>query len=87
MKSKKDLKIYSVNPLYLYFEQNEWIFEEINGNNYLALAPTNKTEDKIKTYEELLIKIGDLIRPVTKSQMIMMKNIWESNLIQMKSYL
>ena len=49
MKSKKDLKIYSVNPLYLYFEQNEWIFEEINGNNYLALAPTNKTEDKIKT--------------------------------------
>ena len=41
-------------------------FEEINGNKYLMLVPTNESKEKIKKYEELWIKIRDLIRSVTK---------------------
>ena len=41
-------------------------FEEINGNKYLALGPTNESKDRIKKNEELWIKIRDLIRSVTK---------------------
>ena len=41
-------------------------FEEINGNKYLTLVPTNESKEKIKKYEELWIKIRDLISLVTK---------------------
>ena len=41
-------------------------FKEINGNKYLTLVPTNESEEKIKKYEKLWIKIRDLIRSVTK---------------------
>ena len=41
-------------------------FEENNGNKYLTLVPTNESKEKIKKYEELWIKIGDLIRSITK---------------------
>ena len=37
---KKDLKIYSVNPLYLIFGKVNRYFEEINGNKYITLVPT-----------------------------------------------
>ena len=40
-------------------------FEEINGNKYLTPVPTNESEEKIKKYEELWIKIRDLTRSVT----------------------
>ena len=36
---RKDLKIYSVNPLYLIFEKLNRYFVEINGNKYLTLVP------------------------------------------------
>ena len=39
-------------------------FEEINGNKYLTLVPTNESKEK---YEELRIKIRDLIRSITKN--------------------
>ena len=39
--------------------------EDINGNKYLTLVPTNESEGKIKKYEKLWIKIRDLIRSVT----------------------
>ena len=42
-------------------------FEEINGNKYLTLVPTNESKEKIKKYEELWSKIRDLIRSVTKN--------------------
>ena len=42
-------------------------FEEINGNKYLTLVPANESKEKIKKYEELWIKIRDLIRLTTKS--------------------
>ena len=41
-------------------------FEEINKSKYLKLVPTNESKEKIKKYEELCIKIRDLIRSMTK---------------------
>ena len=43
----KYIKIYSVNPLYLIFNNVNGYFEEINGNKYLTLVPTNENKEKI----------------------------------------
>ena len=40
--------------------------QEINRNKYLTL-PTYESKEKIKKYEELWIKIRDLIRSITKN--------------------
>ena len=61
------VKIYSVNPLYLIFRYVNGYFEEINGHKYLTLVLTNESKGKIKQYEELWIKIRDLIRSITKN--------------------
>ena len=61
------VKIYSVNPLYLIFRYMRGYFEEINGNKYLRLGPTNESKEKIKKYEDLWIKVRDLIRSITKN--------------------
>ena len=45
MTIKKDLKICSVNPLYLNFGEVNGYFEEINGNKYLTLVPTNESKE------------------------------------------
>ena len=45
---KKDLKILSVNSLYLIFGKMDGYFEIINWNKYLTLAPTNESKEKIK---------------------------------------
>ena len=45
---------------------NEY-FEEINGNKYLTIVPTNENKEIIKKYEELWSKIRELIRPITKN--------------------
>ena len=45
---KKDLKIYNVNNFYLIFSRINGYFEEINGNKYLMLVPTNESKEKIK---------------------------------------
>ena len=42
-------------------------FEEINENRYLTLVLINESKEKKRKYEELLIKIRDLIRSVTKN--------------------
>ena len=65
IKDSKYAKINSVNPLYLIFSKVNGYFEEINGNKYLTLVPTN--ENKEKKYEELWSKIRDLIRSITKN--------------------
>ena len=81
---KKDLKIYSVNSVYLSFNKvNGYLNKEINGNKYLLM----KEKKQIKKYGELWIKSRDLIRSINKTQMIMMKNIWKSNLVKMTVYL
>ena len=41
-------------------------FEEIIRKIYLTIVSTNESTDKIKKYEEILNKIRDLIRSVTK---------------------
>ena len=61
------VKIYSVNLLYLIFRYVNGYFEEINGNKYLTLVPTNESKEKIEKYEELWIKIKYLIRSITKN--------------------
>ena len=45
----------------MFFEMNGY-FKEINGNKYLKLVLTNESKVKIKKYEELWIKIRNLIR-------------------------
>ena len=67
MTIKKDLKIYSVNPLYLIFGKVNAYLEKINENKYLTLVCTNESEEKTKKCEELWIKIRDLIRSITKN--------------------
>ena len=62
-----NLNIYSVNPLYLIFGKMNGCFEEIHGNKYLTLVPTNESKQQIKRYEELWIEIRDLIRLITKN--------------------
>ena len=64
---KKDLKIYNVNTLYLVFGNVNGYFDEINENKYQTLIPTNQSKEKIKNYEELWIKIRDLIRSITRN--------------------
>ena len=64
---KEYVKIYGVNPLYFIFRYVNRCFEEINGNKYLTLVPTNESKEKIKKYEELRIKIRDLIKSITKN--------------------
>ena len=83
---KKELKIYSVNSLYLILRDVKEYFEEINENNYLTLVPTNESREKIKKYEELWIKIRELIKPITKNSNGYDKNIWKLNLIEMIIY-
>ena len=67
MTIRKDLRIYSVNPLYLIFGKVNGYFEEINENKYLTLVLTNKSKEKLKIYRELWSKITDLIRSITKN--------------------
>ena len=50
---------------------NEY-FEEINKIKYLTLVCTNESKDKLKKYKELLSKMRDLIRSITR---LYMKNI------------
>ena len=47
IKDSKYVKINSVNPLYLIFNKVNEYFEEINGNKYLTLVPTNENKEKI----------------------------------------
>ena len=42
-------------------------FEEINGNKYLTLVPTNESKQIGKKDEELWSKIRDLIRSIVKN--------------------
>ena len=46
----------------LIFNEVNGYFEEINGNKYLTLIPTNEGKEKTSKYEELWSKIKDLIR-------------------------
>ena len=64
IKDSKNVKIISVNPLSLINSNVNGYFEEINGNKYLMLIPTNESKEKIK---KLWSKIRYLIRSITKN--------------------
>ena len=66
IKDAKYVKINGVNHLYLKFNKMNEYFEEINESKILTLVPTNESKEKRKKYEELWIKIRDLIRSVTR---------------------
>ena len=63
----KYVKINSVNPLYLIFGKENGYFEEIDMNKYLTLVPTKESKEIIKQFEELRIKIRDLIISIIKN--------------------
>ena len=67
IKYSKYVKINSVNLLHLIFNKADGYFEEINGHKSLALVPSSENKEKTKWYEELWIKIRDLIRSITKN--------------------
>ena len=45
-----------VNPLYLIFNKVNGYFEEINGNKYLTLLPTNESKEKTENMKNFGIK-------------------------------
>ena len=45
-KDLNNVKINSVNPLYLIFNKVSGGFDEINGNRYLTLVPTNENKEQ-----------------------------------------
>ena len=53
--------------MYLIFSNVNGHFEENDGNKYLTLVLTNESKEEIKIYEELSIKIRDLIKLITKN--------------------
>ena len=52
--------------MYLTFTNVNGYFKEINENKYLTLVLTNESKEKIKKFEELWIKIRDLIKSGTE---------------------
>ena len=48
IKNLKYIKINSVNPLYLIFKKVYGFFEEVVGNKYLTLVPTNENKENNK---------------------------------------
>ena len=62
-----NVKIYSVNPLYLIFRYVNGYFEKINGNKQLTPAPANESKEKILKNQELQIKTRNLIRSIIRN--------------------
>ena len=57
IKDSKYRKIKSVIPLYIIFNKVNGYFEEINGNKYLTLAPTNESKEKEKDMNNFGVKL------------------------------
>ena len=53
--------------MYLIFGEVNGYFEKINENKYFTPFLLMKANKKIKKYEELWSKIGDLITSITKN--------------------
>ena len=59
IRDSKYVKIHSVNLvnfLYLIFNRIKGYFQEINGNKYLMLVPTNESEEKLKSMKNCRLK-------------------------------
>ena len=55
IKNLKYMKFNIVNPLYLMLNKMNGYLEEINENEKLTLASSNKSKEKLKKYDELWI--------------------------------
>ena len=64
---KKTVKIYSANALYLIINKINGYIDEINGQKYLTLVPTNESKEILKKYEKLWTKKRDHIRIITNN--------------------
>ena len=49
-------KYVKINPLYLIFNKVNSYFEEINGNKYLMLVPTNEGKKNLKIMKNVGLK-------------------------------
>ena len=56
IKDLKYVKRFSVNPLYLIFNKANGYFQEVNGNKYLTLVPTNESKEKTKSIKNSGVK-------------------------------
>ena len=56
IKDSKYIKIKSVNSLYLVINKVNGYFEEINGNKFLTLVPTNENKGIIKNMKKFGVK-------------------------------
>ena len=80
----KICKNWCANPLHLIISKINGYTEESNGNKSLMLVPTHENKEITKN----LFKNSGVISEILLDQtlitpMIMMKNIWKSNLISM----
>ena len=74
----------SVNTLYLIIHKINGYIEEINGDKYLNLVPTNGSKDTMKSMKNYGTKKETLFnQKLITNKMNIMKNISKSNLIQM----
>ena len=67
VKDLRYIKINSIDPLHLIINKINGYIEERNGNKYLTIVLNAESKDKLKKYEELWIKIRDLIRSITNN--------------------
>ena len=67
------------------FHRINGFFEEINRNKYLTIVSTNERKDKIKKYEELWIKIRDLIRCYVTIELTFQKELISIKQVHPKS--
>ena len=77
----KYVEINSVNPLYLIFSKAKGYFEEINKNKYLTLVSTNERKEITKNMMKFGVTSEVQLDQQLKTQAIMMKILWKSNLI------
>ena len=88
IKDSDCVKIDSVNSLYLIIDKVDVYIEEENESKYSTLVFTDKNKEVLKKYAELWDRIQNLIKKImTNLVIMMMKNIWKLNLIQMIIYL
>ena len=75
MKDFDNVKINSVNPLYLIIDNVDWYIKKSNGNKYIALVSTDKNKEVLTKYTELWDGIKNLIEKVNNKPGKYWKNL------------
>ena len=74
----KYLNINSVNPLYPIFIKVNRYFKVINKRTYLKLVSTNESKEKVKNAKNCGVKSEISLDKKLKTQMLMIKSIYEN---------